>query len=319
MSPRASSRPGIWPIDSGSSPRKGIERSHGRFGNARLEVAGELVDLPAQVHVLEQRLGEPLELGALLGRHRVEELLHLGHRLGHLLEQLVEALGVAGEEVPVAVHELLGKSGSSPRSRCSSIWFSSDSMSFIRCMRSGRHVLHALGHLVEVALHQLLAQLVHELLEALPRAVVHPVARPAARPPCRRGRAGASRAARGACRRGRPRSPGGVCPRTDGPRRRAGRCPRAPGRRSRAAARRCRRRHRRGRSGRACCAAARGSFFSMSRRPIICWPSRSRMPCCMSRRSDAWRSPWYSRSSVISSRSASASRSKPCWVPSQAE
>ena len=56
-----------------------------------LEVAGELVDLPAQVHVLEERLGELLELRALLGRHRVHELLHLRHRLRHLLEQLVEA------------------------------------------------------------------------------------------------------------------------------------------------------------------------------------------------------------------------------------
>ena len=42
-------------------------------------------------------------------------------------------------------------------------------------MRSGLHVLHALGHLVEVALHELLAQLVHQLLELLAGAVVHPL------------------------------------------------------------------------------------------------------------------------------------------------
>ena len=70
-----------------------------------LQVARELVDLPPQVHVFEQRLGERLELRALLGRHRVEQLLHLRHRLRHLLEQLVEVLRVAGEELAVPLHE----------------------------------------------------------------------------------------------------------------------------------------------------------------------------------------------------------------------
>ena len=42
-------------------------------------------------------------------------------------------------------------------------------MSFMRCMSSGRHRPHRARHLVDVALHQLLAQLVDELLEPLLR------------------------------------------------------------------------------------------------------------------------------------------------------
>ena len=45
-------------------------------GNWPAQVLAELVDLPAQVHVLEQLVGELLELGPLLGRHRVEHRLH---------------------------------------------------------------------------------------------------------------------------------------------------------------------------------------------------------------------------------------------------
>jgi len=44
-------------------------------------------------------------MGPLLRRHRVEQRLHLRHRLRHLLEQLVEVAGVPGEEVAVALHE----------------------------------------------------------------------------------------------------------------------------------------------------------------------------------------------------------------------
>ena len=69
------------------------------------QVLTELIHLPAQVHVVEERVGELLELRALLGAHRVEQLLHLRHLLRHLLEQLVEGLRVAREEVAEAVHE----------------------------------------------------------------------------------------------------------------------------------------------------------------------------------------------------------------------
>src|SRR3954454_6223037 len=53
--------------------------------------------------------------------------------------------------------------------------------------------------------------------------------------------------------------------------------------------------------------------------PATSRPSRSWNPCCIMRRMAALRSPWYSRSSVISSKSASASRSNPTCVPSQRE
>ena len=66
MSPSWSSRPGIPAIDSGSSPWKFIRPLPRQLRERLLEVAGELVDLPAQVHVLHERLGEGLELGALL-------------------------------------------------------------------------------------------------------------------------------------------------------------------------------------------------------------------------------------------------------------
>ena len=53
--------------------------------------------------------------------------------------------------------------------------------------------------------------------------------------------------------------------------------------------------------------------------PMTWSPFRSRNPCCIIRRRAAWRSPWYRRSSVISSSTASASRSNPTWVPSHLE
>ena len=68
----------------------------------RAQVAAELVDLPAQVHVLEQLLGQLAQLLALRRRHRVEHRLHGRHAPGHDLEQLVEGLRVLGEEVAVA-------------------------------------------------------------------------------------------------------------------------------------------------------------------------------------------------------------------------
>ena len=129
-----------------------------------LQVAAELVDLPAQVHVLEQRLGEGLELRALLGRHRVHELLHLRHRLRHLLEQLVERLRVAGEEVAVALHEPVEVGLLAALALLEHLVELGEHV-LHPLHPLGREVLHALGHLVEVALHQLLAQLLHELLE----------------------------------------------------------------------------------------------------------------------------------------------------------
>ena len=138
------------------------------------QVLAELVDLPPQIHVVEQRVRELLELRALLGRHRVEHLLHLRHRARHLLEQLVERLRVVGEEVAVAIHEP----------------FEVGLLALLALLEHvvqlgehvlhplhllGRHLRHALLQLVEHRVEELLAQLVHQLLELLTGVVVHPV------------------------------------------------------------------------------------------------------------------------------------------------
>ena len=71
------------------------------------ELLAELIDLPAQVHVVEELFGQLLDLRPLLGRHRRQHRLHGGHPAGQHLQQLVEVLGVLGEEVAVALHEAL--------------------------------------------------------------------------------------------------------------------------------------------------------------------------------------------------------------------
>ncbi len=76
-------------------------------GEGALEVLGQAVDLPAQVHVLEHRLHEPAQLRLLLGAERVPDRLGGGHALGQLLEQLVEVLRIAREHVAELLHELL--------------------------------------------------------------------------------------------------------------------------------------------------------------------------------------------------------------------
>ena len=133
-----------------------------------LEVAAELVHLPAQVHVLEQRLGQPLQLRPLLGRHRVHHRLHGRHALGHDLEQLVEGGGVLREEVAVALHELLeGRLGV-----LAGLLHGEQVVEVVEHVLHalhglGAHLLHGPGHLVEVALRHLLAELVHQLVELL--------------------------------------------------------------------------------------------------------------------------------------------------------
>ena len=133
-------------------------------------MAAELVHLPAQVHVLEQRLGQALQLRPLLGRHRVEHRLHGRHALRHDLEQLVERLGVLGEEVAVALHELLeGGLRVLP-----GLLHGEQVVEVVEHVLHalhglGGHLLHGPGHLVEVALRHLLAELVHQLVELLAR------------------------------------------------------------------------------------------------------------------------------------------------------
>ena len=96
------------------------------------QVLPELVDLPAQVHVVEQRIGELLQLRALLGTHRVEHLLHLRHRTRHRLQQLVEVLRVVREEVAVALHEPIEVGLFAPLALLEHL------------VQLGEHVLHAL-------------------------------------------------------------------------------------------------------------------------------------------------------------------------------
>ena len=83
---------------------EGIAPPHLRECGA--QVGAEPVHRPAQVHVLEHGLGEALELGTLLRREGAPHRLGGRHLAGHLLEEVVEALG-AGEEVAELVHELL--------------------------------------------------------------------------------------------------------------------------------------------------------------------------------------------------------------------
>ena len=138
------------------------------------QVLAELVHLPAQVHVVEERVGELLELRALLGAHRVEQLLHLRHRLRHLLEQLVERLRVAGEEVAEAIHEALEVGLLAALALLEHLVELGEHVLHARELL-GRHLRHALLELVEHRVEELLLQLLHQLLEALPRRVVHPV------------------------------------------------------------------------------------------------------------------------------------------------
>ena len=76
-------------------------------GHGALEVLCQALHLPAQVHVLEDRVHQIAQLRLLLGAHGVPHRLGGGHALGQLLQQLVEVLRVAGEHVAVLRHELL--------------------------------------------------------------------------------------------------------------------------------------------------------------------------------------------------------------------
>ena len=193
-------------------------------------------------------------------------------------------------------------------------------MSFMRCHLLGRHVLHALGHLVEVALHQLLAQLVHQLLEPLARGVVHElVLLQLLHLAGEVGRQHVELQRRSLGRRSSAISWRRWSPDWRGLVDAARRCPRAPVDDLVELL------------GDVVVDAAEvvalellapalaqllehlAQAHELARR---CGPGS---PAACIRRSAALRSPWYSRSSVISSSSASASRSKPIWVPSQRE
>jgi hypothetical protein len=124
-----------------------------------------LVELPAQVEVAEQLLGQLRQLRALLGRHRIEHRLHRRHPRGDRLEQLVERLRVLREHVAVLLHELLELR----------IFSALTSLEHLVERRQhvlhplhvgGRHALHRPRHPVDDLLHQLLAKTVLQLFEA---------------------------------------------------------------------------------------------------------------------------------------------------------
>ena len=167
----------------------------------------------------------------------------------------------------------------------------------------GRHVLHGPGHLVDVAAASAAGGAGRSAARSAARASLRgEVVLLQLAAPGRRGRAGSMSSwkwrsvaaslgellAR-AGRRCRSASPGVLVERVALLRRRC-----------RAAPRRCRRRRRRGRTARARPGACRRSFSISSRRPCSRSPLRSRKPLCIMRRSALLRSPWYSRSSVIS-------------------
>ena len=87
-------------------------------------------------------------------------------RCGHDLEQLVEGLRVLREEVAEALHELLEVGLLAALALLEHLVERGQHVLHARHVL-GRHVLHRPGHLVDVALHQLLAELVEQLLEPL--------------------------------------------------------------------------------------------------------------------------------------------------------
>ena len=137
-------------------------------GEGLLQVARQPVDLPPQVHVLEQGLGQALELGPLFGRHRVPHGLGGGHPGGQLLEELVEVLRVAGEQVAELLHERL-EAGVDRLARLALLDHPVEGVEGLaHVLELGRvRVRQGLGHLVEVGLRHLLAELLHEFLEVL--------------------------------------------------------------------------------------------------------------------------------------------------------
>ena len=140
-----------------------------QVGERLLQVARELVDLPAQVHVLHERLGERLRCSGVI----------------ELISCCIAAIdcaicsssssrfcGLPGKNSPWRFHEPVEVGLLAALALLEHLVELVEHVLHLR-HALGRHVLHALGELVEVALHQLLAQLVHQLLEPLARGVVH--------------------------------------------------------------------------------------------------------------------------------------------------
>ena len=147
---------------------EGVVAIPAHVGERLLEVLRELLGLPLQVHVVHELRRQVGELLALFGSHRIQHRRHGCHALGHDLEQLVERLGVLGEEIAIAIHESL------------EVGLLAAGTLFEHLVELGHHVLgagqvlgahvaHGTGHLVEVALGHFLAQPLDELVELLAR------------------------------------------------------------------------------------------------------------------------------------------------------
>ena len=139
-------------------------------GERALEIACQAVDLPPEVEVLEERIGQAAELAALLGRHRVPHRLGGRHPSRQLLEQLVEALRVAGEHVAEALHEGLERR----IERFTGLALLEHAVERVEGLAhllqlSGIGVGECVGHLVEVGTGDLFAQTIEELFEVLAR------------------------------------------------------------------------------------------------------------------------------------------------------
>ena len=132
----------------------------------RLQVAGQAVHLPRQVHIAEEVVHVLLQLLTLAVGHGGEHRRGGGHPLGELLQQLVEVLRIAGEEVTELVHELL-ELGSRLLARLALLHHR---VQPVECLPKPvpllrPHARDGAGCLVEVRLHDLLLQSLGQFLE----------------------------------------------------------------------------------------------------------------------------------------------------------
>ena len=133
----------------------------------------ELGQVPAQPVVAQQRVHRVLELGPLLGRHRLEERLQRGHPLGELVDDVVEGLR-AREERAVLGHELRDVRIAARDPFLEELVEVADHLPVGGELLRGRapdRVRHATDELVE----HLLAELLDQGVEALAGARLHEV------------------------------------------------------------------------------------------------------------------------------------------------
>ena len=106
----------------------------------------------------------PWSSRALLGRERRHQPAHGRHPTRHVLQELVQALRVVGEQVAVALHEPVEVVLLAARALLDHLVELGEHVAEVRELL-GRDVLHALGHAAEVRAQHLLAQVLHQLVE----------------------------------------------------------------------------------------------------------------------------------------------------------